>query len=319
MPTCRTPCAPYPPPGLFVDLTDQVKSVIITEWNELGAMQKVLTAAQVEFSSELVHVPMASVEVSTEDEEMNFVAIDKLEELDDVVNVEHNMDLANDPATDCRRRRRRLDERKLRGISQRGDMAQIGDRARRSLVESVQPYEKALEADWNEEWGARLSCWLAESPLKSQLHKCTAAFADHIAQEFISRFGNVAPQFQLEAAESGCEWVGQGRLGLPEFPEFGGLVPQMPKLLPWSVQKWNEIGSPQFGGSHEKHSAAPTRQEHPNQTIPAAAFGVGALSGVLIGAVAVLTVGLRSLRSRRMAIRATEPRSVAASIALQSF
>ena len=40
-----------------------------------------------------IQVPMATVECSTEDEEANFAAIDRLEELDDVTNVEHNMAL----------------------------------------------------------------------------------------------------------------------------------------------------------------------------------------------------------------------------------
>ena len=39
----------------------------------------------------LVNVPLATVECSAEDEEANFAAIDRIEESDDVTNVEHNM------------------------------------------------------------------------------------------------------------------------------------------------------------------------------------------------------------------------------------
>ena len=42
-------------------------------------------------SGKLVNVPMTTMECSAEDEEANYNVIDKLEELDDVDFVEHNM------------------------------------------------------------------------------------------------------------------------------------------------------------------------------------------------------------------------------------
>ena len=41
-----------------------------------------------------MHVPLTTVECSEEDMETNYAAIDKLEELDDVTSVEHNMAFA---------------------------------------------------------------------------------------------------------------------------------------------------------------------------------------------------------------------------------
>lgn len=70
---------------------EEVKCVIITEATELGAMQSALTEAGHACSGMLIQVPLATVEVSAEDEELNFKVIDRLEEIDDVVSVEHNM------------------------------------------------------------------------------------------------------------------------------------------------------------------------------------------------------------------------------------
>ena len=42
-------------------------------------------------SGKLVNVPMTTMECSAEDEEANYKVIDRLEELDDVESVEHNM------------------------------------------------------------------------------------------------------------------------------------------------------------------------------------------------------------------------------------
>mmetsp|Transcript_5810 Transcript_5810/g.15838 ORF Transcript_5810/g.15838 Transcript_5810/m.15838 type:complete len:291 (-) Transcript_5810:206-1078(-) len=70
---------------------DTVKAVVMTEATELGALQAVLQENGIDCSGTLVNIPMATVEVSEEDEENNFKVIDRLEELDDVTNVEHNM------------------------------------------------------------------------------------------------------------------------------------------------------------------------------------------------------------------------------------
>ena len=70
---------------------DEVKCVVLTEATELGAVQAALQGAGLECSGQLVHVPLATAECSEEEAEANYAAIDKLEELDDVTNVEHNM------------------------------------------------------------------------------------------------------------------------------------------------------------------------------------------------------------------------------------
>jgi len=71
--------------------SEEVKSIVLTEASELGAVQSALQDAGYECSGELVHIPNSLVECSAEDAETNYAAIDKLEELDDVTNVEHNM------------------------------------------------------------------------------------------------------------------------------------------------------------------------------------------------------------------------------------
>jgi len=70
---------------------EEVKCVVVTDAAELGAMQGALQDAGYECSGMLVHVPNALIECSEADAEINYAAIDKLEELDDVTNVEHNM------------------------------------------------------------------------------------------------------------------------------------------------------------------------------------------------------------------------------------
>jgi len=71
---------------------DEVKSVVLTEAAELGVVQNALQEAGYECNGELVHVPNTLITCSDEDAEVNYATIDKLEELDDVTNVEHNME-----------------------------------------------------------------------------------------------------------------------------------------------------------------------------------------------------------------------------------
>jgi YebC/PmpR family DNA-binding regulatory protein len=69
-----------------------VQCVVITSAVELGAVQAALQAGGYECSGSLVHIPMAFAEgLTEEDEEANYKCIDRLEELDDVSFVEHNM------------------------------------------------------------------------------------------------------------------------------------------------------------------------------------------------------------------------------------
>jgi len=71
--------------------SEDVKCVALTELTELGMLQAALQEAGHACSGSLVNVPMTSVECSEEDEEANFKVIDRLDEIDDVSSVEHNM------------------------------------------------------------------------------------------------------------------------------------------------------------------------------------------------------------------------------------
>ena len=73
---------------------EEVKAVVLTAPGDLGALQAALLAAGVECAGGFVNVPLATVDLSPEDLEMNLQAIDKLEEIDDVDRVEHNIRLA---------------------------------------------------------------------------------------------------------------------------------------------------------------------------------------------------------------------------------
>ena len=73
---------------------EEVKCVAMVEPTELGLVQGALQEAGHACSAQLVNVPMTMVECSEEDEELNFKVIDRLDEIDDVSSVEHNMDAA---------------------------------------------------------------------------------------------------------------------------------------------------------------------------------------------------------------------------------
>jgi len=70
---------------------DKVVCVVLTESTELSLVQKALEEGGFECVGQLVHEPLAMVDCSEEDMALNYAAIDKLEELDDVTTVEHNM------------------------------------------------------------------------------------------------------------------------------------------------------------------------------------------------------------------------------------
>lgn len=74
---------------------ESVKAVVMTSPTELGTLQQALQAEGLECSGTLVHVPMTLVQCSEQDEETNFKCIERLEELDDVSSVEHNMQLSD--------------------------------------------------------------------------------------------------------------------------------------------------------------------------------------------------------------------------------
>ena len=73
---------------------DNIKAVVYTASTELGAMQAALQEAGYECTGNLVYVPMTKVKMSPEAMERNLAALDRLEEIDDVDSVDHNMDLS---------------------------------------------------------------------------------------------------------------------------------------------------------------------------------------------------------------------------------
>lgn len=73
---------------------ENVKAVVYTAATDLGAMQAALQAADYDCAGGLVYVPMKRVKMSDEALEKNLAALDRLEELDDVDSVDHNMELS---------------------------------------------------------------------------------------------------------------------------------------------------------------------------------------------------------------------------------
>lgn len=71
--------------------SEDVKSVALTAVEELGMLQAALQAAGHACSGTLINKPLTTVECTEEDEQANYKVIDRLEELDDVASVEHNM------------------------------------------------------------------------------------------------------------------------------------------------------------------------------------------------------------------------------------
>ena len=83
------PSALHPPTSTPASST--LSTRCLAQATELGAVQRALQHADIECAGSLMYVPLSTVEVSAEHEADNFAVIDKLEELDDVTNVEHNM------------------------------------------------------------------------------------------------------------------------------------------------------------------------------------------------------------------------------------
>ena len=101
------------------------------------------------------------------------------------------------------------------------------------------------------EWTRRISCWVEESPLRAKLEECTVALSLQLASRFETLLGPQAvpvatPNLLANASpETGCEWV--ATLTFPQFPSFDAFKfssPVLPHLIPWSVRKWQEIGTP---------------------------------------------------------------------------
>ena len=148
------------------------------------------------------------------------------------------------------------------------------------------------EESWFEEWHEKVSCWLETLPEKEEVQRCTIALSLHLSSKledavssalssqklsFSSAFSLTAqPQgvVAAEARERGCEWI--SLLKVPEFPAFGGsfefMQPALPRLVPWGMKKWQELGV-----------------ESPQSHAPAG--GAASVGGAMVGGTMLASVG----------------------------
>ena len=122
--------------------------------------------------------------------------------------------------------------------------AEVACRRRRRRLEVYSTTYPGTVDSWKESWGNSLSCWWENTPLQASLRDCSATLTEVVSERFDSAKGHGGMHAQV--AEPRCEWVKalDDRLQLPSFPSFGGLPEfQLPvQLLPWGVQKWQEMG-----------------------------------------------------------------------------
>jgi len=75
---------------------ESAKAALLTMPEDLGAMQAALQEIGIESSGLFTNVPLATVTCSEEDLAANLDALEKLEEIEDVDTVEHNMFIPDD-------------------------------------------------------------------------------------------------------------------------------------------------------------------------------------------------------------------------------
>ena len=75
---------------------ESAKAALLTMPEDLGAMQAALQEIGIESSGVFTYVPLATVSCSEEDLAANLDALEKLEEIEDVDTVEHNMLIPDD-------------------------------------------------------------------------------------------------------------------------------------------------------------------------------------------------------------------------------
>ena len=146
---------------------------------------------------------------------------------------------------------------------------------------------------WLEPWRDQMACWWETNPLRTELESCSAALTEVVATHFDAAKGEAHRSGQQP--EPGCEWVSKVSEGLqlPSFPSFR-MAPELPvELLPWSVQKWQELGA---------QSALPQSQRGRAQRAAFSwgAFGIGA-AATPVAAAFILVAKRRSRRANRSA------------------
>lgn len=153
-----------------------------------------------------------------------------------------------------------------------------------------------------ESWGNSLSCWWENTPLQAQLEHCSSALSEVVADRFNNAKGQ-AGYYAASQASPECSWVKSldDTLQLPDFPSFGGLPDfQLPvQLLPWGVQKWQEIGD-QSALPTSVPTATSTSSEE--TSFSWAGFGLGA-AGMTSGALMAFALTGRKRRGTTVAAR----------------
>lgn len=161
----------------------------------------------------------------------------------------------------------------------------------------------ASEEDWLLEWRQRIACWWEHTPHQAQLGGCVNALSAHLTNSLrraMRTFGkdplDVSTGASTPSVEEGCEWIEAPNLSLnlPEFPPLEGLrftvpqllniLPPLPQLTPWGVQKWQQLGAPRVierGGDQGG--------EQPRAAAPQPALALGVLGGGVAAAAASLS------------------------------
>ena len=206
---------------------------------------------------------------------------------------------------ECGRRRRRLAEAPLPRMPWQSKVYENHDAHVAAWQSHTQPWQSHTQPGWVDGWKDEMTCWWENTPLKAGLESCTLALNQVLSERFDTAKGHRRSQ-QPSMAEEGCEWVraiDEG-LQLPSFPQFSGLGDfELPvQLLPWSVQKWQEIGEQSKLPTRplQQYHTQPLQQHQASVTSSASfdwySFGAGA-SGVT-GAAALVLV-FRSARKAR--------------------
>lgn len=165
------------------------------------------------------------------------------------------------------------------------------------------------EEAWYDEWSSRLRCWMDVQPYQgAALHRCTVALSLILASRFQSFVGEKAPRvadpnLAHVQPEGDCDWV--SKLQLPKFPifDFHFQTPALPRLVPWGVQKWQELG---------RQSSLSQEQPHASSS---SGIGTGVYVGISgagfsLGALLMLAVGrLQDSSSSRLQVHRAQEKS----------
>ena len=158
---------------------------------------------------------------------------------------------------------------------------------------------------WLESWHDAISCWYDSVPMgmRIELGRCIGAFSLHLGDKLdglMRHLGRTPPvtwrtlPVTDAVAEPHCAPLIEAlnSLSIPDFPsnlpQALDTLPSMPSLIPWGVQKWHELGTP------EKTIDDPTALGPTTGRSGWAALGAGAALGVAsVAAGALIAIGAR--------------------------